>query len=319
VPQALRATIGQTEIKVSLRTKDAKEAKRLAPIEASKVDQRLALAANGSATLTHQQLVALAGDGYRRRLAEDEGSPGDPDGLDDLLDEWRRPGRTEKAEARKIADGLLREAGVAADALSLDRLTEQVIEHQQRLLWTLGKRAEGDYTPDSYVAGLPRFEAQPKAVVVSLAGLFKLWVAERKPPEKTEYSWQRIYDRMAASVGHDDAGRVSKSDMVKWKDALVAAKLAPKTINNQLAVVHTVFEWATKNDKITRNPAKDVGVLERKVAGKRRLPYSDDQAAKLLRGARKLSGFKRWVPWLLAYTGARMDEVCQALVSDVLE
>jgi integrase len=30
-----------------------------------------------------------------------------------------------------------------------------------------------------------------------------------------------------------------------------------------------------------------------------------------------LNGYRRWVPWLSAYTGARLEEICQALVTDV--
>lgn len=86
----------------------------------------------------------------------------------------------------------------------------------------MGKRAQGDYRADPYVAGLPAFEAQPKAVTISLVGLFNGWVADRKPPAKTEYSWKRIFNSFAASVGHDDATRITKREVVKWKDELVA-------------------------------------------------------------------------------------------------
>ena len=35
------------------------------------------------------------------------------------------------------------------------------------------------------------------------------------------------------------------------------------------------------------------------------------------RAAQQEKGGKRWVPWLLAFTGARMEEVCQALTTDI--
>src|SRR5690606_24534531 len=47
------------------------------------------------------------------------------------------------------------------------------------------------------------------------------------------------------------------------------------------------------------------------------LPYTDEEAAKLLQAARSNSGAQRWVPWLLAYTGARLEEVCQAFAKDI--
>jgi integrase len=47
------------------------------------------------------------------------------------------------------------------------------------------------------------------------------------------------------------------------------------------------------------------------------LPFTDEEAALILRAARGEEGVKRWVPWLLAFTGARLDEVCRAHTTDV--
>ena len=54
-------------------------------------------------------------------------------------------------------------------------------------------------------------------------------------------------------------------------------------------------------------------------AGERRLPFSDEEARLILEKARELRGADRWIPWLLAFTGARVEEVAQALVADVRE
>jgi hypothetical protein len=50
---------------------------------------------------------------------------------------------------------------------------------------------------------------------------------------------------------------------------------------------------------------------------KRRLSYTDADAKLLLACARAEKGARRWVPWLLAFTGARLQEVCQSLVRDI--
>src|SRR4051794_20622419 len=54
-------------------------------------------------------------------------------------------------------------------------------------------------------------------------------------------------------------------------------------------------------------------------AGERRLPFRDEEARLILEQARGLGGADRWIPWLLAFTGARVEEVAQALVADVRE
>lgn len=55
IPQALRATLGgRTEFRISLRTKDLREAKRRYPEQAAQVEAILAQAGGGPATLTHK-------------------------------------------------------------------------------------------------------------------------------------------------------------------------------------------------------------------------------------------------------------------------
>src|SRR3954471_14750609 len=49
------------------------------------------------------------------------------------------------------------------------------------------------------------------------------------------------------------------------------------------------------------------------------MPFRDEEARMILEKARGLEGADRWIPWLLAFTGARVEEVAQALVADVRE
>jgi len=44
---------------------------------------------------------------------------------------------------------------------------------------------------------------------VSFAALIAGWASEKRPSEKTLYSWQRVFDRLASFVGHRDAARLS--------------------------------------------------------------------------------------------------------------
>lgn len=67
------------------------------------------------------------------------------------------------------------------------------------------------------------------------------------------------------------------------------------------------------------NPATGIEVAAKEKAGNRRLPYTEEDAELLLRLARAEKGARRWVPWLLAFTGARLEEVCQSLVRDIRE
>src|SRR5271167_1523479 len=82
VPVRLRGTLGRTEYRISLGTKDLREAKRLYPAKADEVNAQIAQAMGGPVILSHQQLVALAGLWYTRELAKREGSPEDVEAYD---------------------------------------------------------------------------------------------------------------------------------------------------------------------------------------------------------------------------------------------
>jgi integrase len=145
------------------------------------------------------------------------------------------------------------------------------------------------------------------------------WAAEPGRRERTIYEWRRVIGRLIEQLGHDDAEKVSRADLIGWKDALLASGKAAKTVKNHIDVVGALYKSALDNERLQRsdNPAKGVRVAGRQIRPKERLPFTDEEAALILQAARREEGVKRWVPWLLAFTGARLDEVCQAYTSDV--
>ena len=80
VPAHLRKALGRTEFRENLGTKDLREAKRVYPEVAARVDALLAQADGAPAHLTHKQTVALAGQWYAAELAAHEDEPGDDEG-----------------------------------------------------------------------------------------------------------------------------------------------------------------------------------------------------------------------------------------------
>ena len=72
VPVDLRPALGQTEFRISLGTKDRREAKRRLPEHAVAIEAKFAAAKRGPVSLSHQQIVALAGAWYAQELARRE-------------------------------------------------------------------------------------------------------------------------------------------------------------------------------------------------------------------------------------------------------
>ena len=103
--------------------------------------------------------------------------------------------------------------------------------------------------------------------------------------------------------------------------------VSAKTVkDSDLAGLKTVFGWAVMNRKMASNPAAGITIKVGKVARLRSKGFSDEEASAILRACDALQpgreatqtfAAKRWVPWLCAYTGARVGEIAQLRKEDV--
>ena len=329
VPDRLRAVVGKTEWRVSLGTKNLAEAKRQALTVAADIQRQLDTAGL-TVTLTQRQVFGLAADWMRDRLAMDEANPPDETASDSVIDAH------EHAEGRQAHEALLDQLyganmvsvlltahGVAAvDSASRRALVERLFWTSLQLWQELSRRAHGDYSPSALLERAPRFvaaSAQAKPSAVPLLDLFYGWVQERKPDKKTQDSWGSRVRAFVKFVGHDDAAQVTGDDAVRWKDELVQQGKKPGTINDgYLAALRSAFDYGVRNKRLKASPVSGVRALV-PIATKRtgRLPFSDSDAGTILRDARGRLGWRRWVPLLMAYTGARIEEVAGAAAADV--
>lgn len=340
VPAALREILGQTEFRISLGTKDLKEAKRLYPDAARQIDGKLAaaermLALDGGPPimLTHKDAVALAGEWYRTESARHEAEPGDAIAWsvkrDELIIDGKQGDWGDIAAAgwrNKIApevDELLLAKGLRIDAASRERLEEQLGQRKIQLCKIMMARADGNYTADPVVSELPKWQptAQKNGETLPFSKLIEGWKLERNPEPRTVDDFTRQLNRLADHLGHSDALRVTEDDAVSWKENLLSSGRSLKSTRNHLHAAKAVFGWGKENRKVTINPFLGVRVSRRVKAAdqRRRKSYSDDEARLILRAARREQGAKRWVPFLLAYSGARLDEMCGISKSDVVQ
>ena len=111
--------------------------------------------------------------------------------------------------------------------------------------------------------------------------------------------------------------------MSDWCDGLLASHLSEKTVGEKyLAAVKTVFKLAVEKFRLPVSPvaANKVRVPDRVKA--RPSGFTEDEAKAILRAAlvnpaeldNRPDAAKRairWVPWICAYTGARVGEISQ--------
>jgi integrase len=349
-------TAAAQHVKASLRTRDKREvvgrhASALAHLEKTWDGLR-----RGTRTLTHREAVALAGEWYREVVADHEEEPGPHEGWtlnreflgDALLHFDRAREEYSPAEGVRALEKLIKVDSWLSERnlrLGLDSRIK-FLEQAGRALWKaselLERRAKGDYSPDHFARTFPEWQEEAGKPSTprggsSLTELFEGWWTEakalgRKP--STRESYKHTIENLVSFLEHDDAERVTKADVLRFKDHRLASinprtgkPISARTVkDSDLAALKTVFGWAVANGKLTSNPAEGVTLKKTKARKLRNKWFTDEEAKEILkaalgveRGQMRLETYeaKRWVPWLMAYTGARVGEVAQLRKEDL--
>jgi integrase len=226
----------------------------------------------------------------------------------------------------EIGKGYLDAHGVDADWQNQQTMARAVSAAIQRACLTLAKLARGE--------GFPQFVVSPTTVsdgslaisrapqrATSFQDLLDGWKAERRPVAKTVYEWSRVIRELEKYLGHTDAHRLTPENLVDWKRAMVTAGLRPKTIQGaKLSPVRAMLQWGVQNKLLSSNAAEGISLELRVKQGERKRSFTDEEAKTILRAAlSEKDPVKRWVPWIGAYTGARLSEICQLRREDVLK
>jgi site-specific recombinase XerD len=162
-------------------------------------------------------------------------------------------------------------------------------------------------------------------------GLVEDWWREAKAGGmslSTYESYRNTARKFGGFLKHDDAGRVSAEDVIRFKDWRIANGISPWTVKaKDIAGLRMVFAWGVANRRLTSNPTEGVKVTASKRAMKKLRGFTDEEAGKLLTQAMhyvpapqehpKTTALKRWAAWLCAYTGARVGEIVQLRKQDV--
>ncbi len=165
---------------------------------------------------------------------------------------------------------------------------------------------------------VPEVAAPPPIVpeAQSLRGLFAAWRAVAVVKPQTITGTEYAIEALIAYLGHDDAAKVTKADLLRWRDSMKAAGKNNNTWNNLHSLVSQVFVRAVADERLPTNPA--AGLRLPKAAPEQRLPYSDEDAVRILSAARsETRPARRWAHWIMAFTGMRVAEVLQLAVSDI--
>lgn len=339
-----RTIVVRDIVKISLGTKDVGEAKTRHAAVQAQLQERWATAKKAAVTLTHEEILGLAGRAYRELIAEFRADPGDPEGWDVYADQLAEPfehldedsdGITSppydpKLGARLLTklvdlDEVLGISGLALEEHSRLKLLQEIAWARVQAARTLMRFATGDYRPDKTVEKYPAWRSQAFADVNKARGAGRLedlisgWAKEKAPRQATLELWRSYIAEFVAFIGHDDPNDIRRPDVVAWKQKLLDDGMSPKTINDsKLAALKAVLGWAAENELLRENPAARVAVKRTKKPGERMLGFSKQDASTILQAAAlQTSPVYRWVPLLCAGSGARVSEICQLRSEDI--
>jgi len=131
-------------------------------------------------------------------------------------------------------------------------------------------RQGGDYGPVAELDRIPPFDAPPskaphepaKAEYLSLTELLNHKARTSSIRAKTVATTRSYLGKFITFLGHDDAARVTKSDVRKWRDSLMeqtTPTLVPKTIDDSyISAIKSVLAHGVKEFDLPINAASNI-------------------------------------------------------------
>jgi integrase len=353
------------ELKVTLDTKDPAVAKVRARDVQDQFDLIWASFRTDEVVLNHKQSVALAGEVYRAWKALEDNP---------VSSELWEHVRAENADAKTgrptrhpltigevivdpmeerfgpFVDVVLRRHHLRIDAASRRKVLEQTARALDEVAALLGRRADGDYSPDAKEAQIPAFDLPPAPVRadnspgVTFEDIIKAEEEHRRiglgakalpMPPKTKRKFQTIADEFAAFRGDGGAraDSVTFDELERWKLHLLTTPTkkagepnGARTVAYKVGNIKTILSWGVSRFKGNQRLSSALASIQPvELPGFVRKPSDvsairPDEAIQVLRAARRQSDPRtRWLPWLCAYTGARINEVANLHREDFLE
>ncbi len=171
----------------------------------------------------------------------------------------------------------------------------------------------------------PPLEECPR---ISIGELFEKYKAEAKHLAPSTVShWGTAIRDLISFVGHSEANLVDRDAAIRWKNDLLARGKASKTIESgYIGAARAAFNYGLANNLIGQNPFTRIKLPKSIVVRTRPKGFTSDEARKILvsswllkKGQEKphVYHLRKWAPWLCAYTGARIGEICQLRKEDI--
>nr|WP_137828001.1 DUF6538 domain-containing protein [Methylobacterium sp. L1A1] len=333
VPKDLVELVGHGLEKFSLRTTDRVEARRRFELAERQVEERWANLRKGYRRLSWHEIAAIGGDFYRLYVEK--------------YRKWFSPHYTWSlmTDCHKVMEGTTKkhqrdtfdhDVGAEIDkyleerGLLVDRETRRSIEYHVAKAVVQASDLpyrwwNGDFCEDPHADRFPQTPA-PTIPVRALES-FSAYAGAAELAAATCRRWRPVFENLVQFAEEDDLSKINADKLVAWLDHLLASERKAITVRDvYLAAVKAVYGWLVSRRRLKANPTKELTVKVPFAERRDMREFTDREACSILSAtlrpqsaklAPHFAAARRWVPWICAYTGARVNEITQLRRSDI--
>lgn len=157
------------------------------------------------------------------------------------------------------------------------------------------------------------------------ANIYDLWAKAGGRRATTLNDYWKILSSFASFLERKEPQKILRKDVIAFRDFLLGNHQSVTTVSRKIGVLKTLFRVAMDYELLTTNPAAQVRVTGTQQA-KARVAFTVEDLNLLFKSPIYTSGFRPngcgreavyWLPLLALFTGARVEELAQLLVSDI--
>jgi integrase len=276
-----------------------------------------------------EHLAGELGDALHDVVWEASGKPWHPEV--DPMDIYEENPAAKARALATVADHaessqFLHSKGLVLEPTSREMLLDCLLRDYFAAMRLLIRRADDDYGIDKWPERFPgKFERTADPGLTPWT-LFERWVIEGPKPERSTVNrWRCVFRKLHTDF--PSVGALTPDAVNEWAQGLINEKRIPRTVRDTwVNAGRTVFGWAKRRRLIKHNPFAEVKIEVPRQVRNRGKVFTNDEITTILSAAlaigtpqSKTEAVYRWVPWLCAYTGARVGEITQLRGSDVTE
>ena len=177
------------------------------------------------------------------------------------------------------------------------------------------------------LSALKRQLEMPNANLRPYTELIELWVrAFPAHRDSTRDQYSKVVQSFGNFVGRKPLPELARKDVVEFRDATLASGQSPSTASNKVSILKRLFNVAISHELMASNPADSVRTQKNKQT-KSRVAFTAADLQFFFKSSIYTDNYKPksggreacyWLPLLALFTGARVEELAQLLVTDVV-